>query len=205
MLGRSTTSTTPKRAFTLLEMLVALAVLMLFVSMTFPSVGRLMANQDLKTAAESVQSTLFKSRVRAIGDGLTYQFRYEPFGRRFLVIPYELPAASPSGTGTTASADTQTVTVWRVSGQLPEEMIFQPSGGEPESGQPLDEEWLTGLPDLYELSKTAWSPALLLRADGSATDGVFELLDDKTNKRVVFTLRGLTGIASISELQEVEQ
>ena len=182
----------------------ALAVLMLFVTMTFPSVGRLMANQELQGAAKTVQSTMAKSRVRAIGDGLTYQFRYEPFGRRFIVIPYELPLASPTGNAATGGTDLQTVTVWRVTGELPEDMVFQSLGGEPESGQPLDEEWLTGLPDLYELSKTIWSDAMLIHADGSSTDGAFELLDNKTNKRIVFRMRGLTGIVSISELQEVE-
>ncbi len=189
----------------MLEMLVALAILMLFVSMTFPSVGRLMANQDLQTAAKTVQSTMSKSRVRAIGDGLTYQFRYEPFGRRFLVIPYELPLASPTGGSNPASATTQTVTVWRVAGELPEDMVFQAWGGELEAGQPLDEEWLTGLPDLYELSKTIWSEAILIRADGSASDAAFELMDNTTHKRVVFTMRGLTGVVSISKLQEIEQ
>ena len=182
----------------------ALAVLMLFVTMTFPSVGRLMANQALQSAAKTVQSTMAKSRVRAIGDGLTYQFRYEPFGRRFIVIPYELPQASPAGNAATGGGNPQTVTVWRVSGELPEDMVFQSLDGEPEAAQPLDEEWLTGLPDLYELSKTAWSAGMLIYADGSSTDGVFELLDNKTNKRVVFRMRALTGVVSISELQEAE-
>jgi prepilin-type N-terminal cleavage/methylation domain-containing protein len=112
---------TPRRrpgGFTLVEMLLVLAVLMMMAGLVWPSVTRLYSEHSLRQAAEGVRVRLTAARVNAIATGIAYQFRFEPSGRRFVV----LPVSSDDAAGTPGQS---TRPAWKVSGALPYKVQFE--------------------------------------------------------------------------------
>src|SRR6185437_3581200 len=74
-----------RSAFTLLELLLALSVLVAVAAITWPALERPLASQRLRRAAEQVRTQWIKARTKAISTGETYSFRYEPDTARFRV------------------------------------------------------------------------------------------------------------------------
>ncbi len=201
-----------RRAFSLIEILVVLAILAVVVSIGWPSVLRYMGENVIREQAHTVRLEMTSARIKAIDTGLVYQFRYEPGGRRFVVIPHDRPdvgagesAAMVGGGGITASGALQRVPV--TSGQLPEACRFEP----PTTTNPLTnadqmayteqiaQEWLTLLPDGVLLQQTRWAPAIRFFPDGS-TDSATVVILDENRRRIELTIRGFTGEVTASPL-----
>lgn len=182
------------RGFTLIEVLLVLALLIVLSAITWPSLGRMIARQDVERGVSDVHVLLATARVRATDVGATYQFRYELGGRNYVLIPAdpaELVAVADSPVTDTATAAS---TAWKRSGQLPESVTFQQSAGNMVLGDPIAPELLAGLDRGDELSRAAWGPAILFHPDGTATDSSFLITNDD-EESVTFTIRGLTGAA----------
>lgn len=64
-----------RKAFTLIEMLLVLALLVMLAAMTWPAMDRPMANQRLRKAADKVRTAWVKARVDAMSTGQTLVFR----------------------------------------------------------------------------------------------------------------------------------
>ncbi len=179
--------------------MLALVVLTAAMAVVWPSVERLYHQQALKQAAEHVRAKLAGTRIRALDFGVRYQFRYEPRGRRFLVIPYQRHnlQASRGRTGRTSSGE---IVLPKFSGLLPEGMRFENSDGEETEPHGIAASWLTELPDSQRLAATVWSPPLLFRSDGTATDAAFHIIDAH-QQSVRFWVRGLTGGVTVSRIE----
>lgn len=197
---QSCATTRPRRrGYTLVELLLALAVLTVLAGVTLPSVLRLYADTQLNEAAEQVRSQLAGTRVRAVEGGLAYQFRFEPNGRSYVSVPFEREFegsnANATGTGGTAGVGTFT----RFAGKLPSGMHFTACcTGADSKGAPLDSSAFGDLPDADELAGVDWSPAILFFADGSAVDGAFEVADAR-GLAIRLSVRGLTGGVKFGE------
>ena len=68
----------PLRGFTLVEMLIVLAVLAVMASLAWPAVRGMAAKSELRSAAGNVRSALAGPRLRAIESGVPQRFRYQP-------------------------------------------------------------------------------------------------------------------------------
>lgn len=196
---RVTSTRSAPAAFTLLEMIVTLTVLLGLLSLVIPSARRLIANHELKDVSEQVRARVAHARINAIDHGITYQFRYEPYGQRFVVLPADQGLAEVEGPSPTTVAMTSQQFL-KLAGKLPEDMRFQAVSGQTVAAETLTAEVFEGLPDAYELSQLAWSPPLLFYADGTADDGAFEIVDEDRETHTELRVRGLTGVVSVSDI-----
>jgi len=173
-----------------LELLLVLTLLLVAAAISWPTVVGLYQRHQLQTAAEQVRVQLSGARVRAIQSGAVYQFRFEPGGQRFLVVPFDV--AAPSG-----DIDSSTDNGGSFSGTLPEGMRFQASEAYPITVAQMGAEWLAALPDAQQLQSVGWSSPFLFSPDGSAaTDSTFDVVDE--NERFVsLSVRGLTAAVAV--------
>ncbi len=82
-------SRTRKPGFTLLEMMLVLAVLAVVAVVTVPAVDRMYRTHRLQQTANDLRAKLAATRLHSIDEGIAYQFRFEPNGRHFVVIPLQ--------------------------------------------------------------------------------------------------------------------
>ena len=105
--------------YTLLELLLVVAILVIFASAVAPTVVARMAEYRLKQGAETARFALSATRIHAIDVSSVYQFRFEPGGRRFLAVPTDSDVA---GSAQTSGGQTRSAIEY---GQLPENLAFQ--------------------------------------------------------------------------------
>lgn len=170
--------------FTLFEVLLVLTIMTLLLGLAWPSISRLYAHHNLRQAADLLSVRLSAGRIRAIESGLVYQFRYEPGGRRFLLVPFDREEIDE------ASKDAQRAR--RVVGKLPSTCQFEGGGLNSDKGIEIPDDWLSGLPEAAEYADAKWSPPVLFHPDGTATNFELTVLGDNKSQ-VKLTLRALTG------------
>lgn len=199
----------PRQAFTLLELTLALAVLAVVIGLTWPALLRFVAEQDLKEDVAKVRAQLSATRMLAIEEGITYQFRFEPQKQRFIVLPYERPLgqqAANAAAGAAAASPAQSVQVF----QLGEDLRFlsEPPGplGSPTPvvAERLTEDWLRLFGGDTTLAQTAWSPAILFLPDGTAQDAMLVVADDDGRYQQV-DVRGLTGAVYVGPVEREDR
>ncbi len=187
---------TVRSALTLLEMLLVLAILGAALAILYPATERLYQTHRFQQAVEEVRGKLAAARVRAIDEGAAYQLRYEPDGRRLLVMAHRhMRTTTRQEKGHRESPSAAPLPPWRFSGELPKGMRFGPT---PEAGERVPRERLTDFPEGDDLSATLWSQPVLFFPDGSASDAMI-FLQDADGHAVYLTVRGLTGTASVTK------
>ena len=211
-----------RAAFTLLELLLALAVLVAVAAITWPALERPLATQRLRRAAEQVRTQWIKTRTKAINAGETFSFRYQPDTARFRVEVQSQDAAlleataasmgSQAGAGGSTSAGSQSssasstsstslpaVPAQPLEAELPDGVKF--AGGDvTEDGRAAEianRERLMGSVDL------SWSQPIFFYPDGTATAARVALVGQR-ERAIVIELRSLTGGARIGEIVSQE-
>ena len=210
-----TSRRSPKRAgYTLTEMLVVAGVVAALAALSWPVLRRPLNKSRLRAAAKQVRIELAKTRLKAIQTGVTHRFRYQPGNNVFEIAPLqtengaETPAygwveddtshaGSPVNSAGASSPEEQAVHK-----QLPDGVLFvdpsltaemsdvdQPRP-EPEAVTAVDE------PD--------WSAPIIFHPNGRAKDAHIVLLGQR-DFQIGVTLRGLTGVVAIGELQRREE
>lgn len=178
-----------RSGFSLLELMIVLAVLVVVASMAVPNLMEGLRAGEVQRAAELVRETLADARRIAIDSGIDYQFRYEVNGQSFVVIPTELePTNTNSVTGEGEEGH-----YFRVVGELDEAFSLK-AGGEDAEERPeqLEAVWFGDLSDAGTLASKSWSEPVYFRFDGSATDRVIKVVDED-RRTAELTVRGLTG------------
>lgn len=194
--------------FTLWELVLALAVLAILVGLTWPTVTRFVGENRLKEDTGTLRNHLASTRSRAIRNGVTFQFRFEPGGRRYVILPLERPAgvASPSAGGSSPSVMDPEMQVQVY--QLAEGNRFEVH--DPEAGsalassvltERLSEDWVQLFGGSSELARVTWSPAIQFGADGTSED-VYFFVQDEEDRYQQITVRGLTSAVSIGDLHK---
>jgi prepilin-type N-terminal cleavage/methylation domain-containing protein len=206
----------PFRAgYTLLEMLLVLAVAGVILAVAWPNVMRLTGQQKLTESAEKVRNLVASARFHAIDSGLVYQFRYEPGGRSFVVVPFEREFEAVSPGAQQAATSGALGRFSKAAGTLPEGVVFAPpslldpngSGTAATStglGQKLTGDILSGLPNASKLESVSWSGPLQFFPDGTAVDARFDLIDTR-NQRITLQVRGVTGAINVSRIHQEER
>ena len=195
----------PHPAFTILELVLALAVIATVAGLAWPFMIRFSGEQALKENSESVRARLARTRLSSMGSGLTYQFRYEPHGRQCIVLPAERPLDSPgqaSGTTTDGVISYPAQVL-----ELAEGMQFLSSPPGPAAltqqavtVERLSEDWLTQFGAPTTLAQVGWATPILFRPDGTADDATL-IVSDADGRYQAITVRGLTATASVGSIE----
>ena len=187
---------TPKRAgVTLLELLLVLAVLLAVAGMSFPSLNSVFKERALRENADAVRELLAQGRLESVDAAIVYQFRYEPGGREFVLIPFERNDASGD------EVDSNVLRVY--SGRMDEGILFRIPEGQTGQGERLSSEWFGALPDAGRLADVTWSLPILFFPDGTAIDGRTVVANER-GELITLSVRGLTASVSVSEIQSDE-
>ncbi|MEZ6146772.1 MAG: prepilin-type N-terminal cleavage/methylation domain-containing protein [Planctomycetaceae bacterium] len=173
-------STLNRHGFTLLEVLLVLSVMAVIIGITWPSVTRYMGEAAIRDSALAAQTAVLGTRIKAIDTGLTYQFRYEPGGQRFTVIPFD-PPENIDATTSVDSTSPQLQIYPVLSGRIDESCQFTSTDERLFTAtvvESLPREAFANLIDAHELETTAWAPPLLFFADGTSSDATFRIKDE---------------------------
>jgi prepilin-type N-terminal cleavage/methylation domain-containing protein len=186
----------PDRAgFTLLEIVLVLAVLLVLAAVTYPAFERVYVDLNLRQSADAVSNKLAGTRLRALDSGLTFGFRYEPYGRRYVCVP--LIASGPEANET--EGDSGPI-AGAFQGELAEGTMFRGADDAPESVETLSEDQLSGLPDADSLLRVQWSAPIRFFPDGTAEQSQFELIDEE-RQFLKLSVRDLTAAVSVGKVE----
>ncbi|MED5446780.1 MAG: prepilin-type N-terminal cleavage/methylation domain-containing protein [Planctomycetota bacterium] len=186
-----------RRAVTLIEVLLVLSILVSLAALSYPSVDRMLDQLAMDGAVSPVRNHLAGTRIRALDAGLTWQFRIEPGGRRYVAVPYEFDEIDEIE-GDDQEQQSQLELLPRVSGQLPEGFSFSPVDEMTADVEALDERAVAGLAELTKLQETVWAAPLLFYSDGTSRTASFDIVDEKLRSRRL-SVRALTGGVTISD------
>jgi hypothetical protein len=173
-------------------MLLVLAVLALAVSFAGPSIASLQRRQRVDQGAEFVRAKMGNARVHAVECGVPYQFRFEPGGRRFIVVPFDHDALAA------AAQYNSNVRVYKAAGMLAEGAMFEGGQSQFDSGTKIPDDWLASLPEASLYAGAQWSGPILFFPDGSAAPADFSVMDRDRQHQVVLNVRALTGAVTIA-------
>jgi len=189
-----------RRAFTLLELLLTLCLLVMLAALTWPALGRPLANQRLRSAADQVRAAWARARVAAISSGRVYAFRYAPDSDRYLVRPLDTSEFCMEGQGTevTTPVEGQTEAGMGFASsehRLPEGVLFAAGEKLPEAtAVPLAADSMPASED-----GLAWAEPILFHPDGTTSTAQLRLVNEH-GSTVDVSLRGLTGLSTAGRL-----
>jgi len=177
---------------TLLELLLVLTVLAVLAGLSAPYLQQYLAEQEIKQNVAVLRTELSGARIKAADTGLIYQFRSQPEGQWFVILPYESLNTAAGETAAHASSQGGTPLI---AGRLTENCRFRPPpvvSAQSVVAERLPEEWLKLMPDGNELKNIGWSPPILFYPPGGATDDLVTVVDTEGREMTIY-VRGLTG------------
>ncbi len=214
-----------RTGFTLVEVLLVLAVLVVIAALAFPSMSGALERFRLRKAADQVRIQWQQARIQAIRSNCRWAFRYVPGARRWVVqsVGQTETAVDPS-TGQMLGSFESATSAAGLSGsqapcgELPEGVRFaRLSGAEigpggtsaaPYGGQYAAEPWNDApgrqLPPSDEADEAAWSWPIYFYPDGT-TDSASICLENEQGRRIEVSLRGLTGVVTIGSNTAAEE
>lgn len=197
-----------RSAFTVLELILVLTIIVALAGLSWPRVSGFLKREGVMTDVETVRQILDRARVEAIEDGMIYQFRYEPNGKKFVLLPYELQSVSNQDEKSTSiesvySNDIKEAIVYELSEKC---SFYNPTAltGEPIAVERLAEPWLELLQNGTQHRDTSWAAPILYSPDGSATDDVV-VIADEDKRYISLTIRGLTGAVTTSRIAQLPE
>jgi prepilin-type N-terminal cleavage/methylation domain-containing protein len=182
-----------RRGFTLFEIILVMAILVILVAVSYPSIESMQDYYRLQGAADSVRGNWAEARTRAMEEGRPYRYSVV-FGKgNFRVAP---DSADYWAGDTPAPTDANNPPLV-VSDSIPKPIRFARAGSPPgendgDSALPPD-----------SIGMNQWATLAVFLPDGTARDDVAVTLAAGSGTRpLVVRLRGLTGSTSVRPLEE---
>ena len=203
-----------RRGYSMLEMLVVLAVVGTLLAIALPSLFRPLGKAELRGAAKQVQAALLEARARAVESGVTQEFRYEPGGRRYEVLARggyddDGPAATPrAGAAETSPRLVKSSVAEPLRDELADGIVFadpqEEKRADPLAPVPLAPVALTNAPvDDENASSERWTMLVRFYANGRSLNARLKLCVSKSWS-IDILLRGMTGTLLVGEPQREE-
>lgn len=206
-----------RRAFTLLELLLVLGIIVLMVGLAWPALRGSMAKNRLRDSAQQLRVELARTRLMAMENGVPLEFRYRSGEGRFRIAvsaapsPQETASAAQglgplhrargfgaAGVGSAAAG----IASQMIESQLPEGVIFAAAAPLGE-GAPIDFD-LDDDDDERMLQSEGWSAPIVFLPDGTASNATLALRDGQ-GAQVVVQVRGVTGLAQPGEIESCDE
>jgi prepilin-type N-terminal cleavage/methylation domain-containing protein len=191
-----------RRAYTLIELLLVLAIIVIAAAAVAPSLRGTMRNSAVKSAASTVRAELTRAHVMAMRTGRIHMFQYELGGTKYKIEPYIGPDdALESKDGEAGSmAPPAAHNQQAKEPTLAEGTKFVMGDAAMESRAQRVEEEIMGMGG----SGATWSRPILFYPDGSSSDA-FIIVGNDFNAGIRVDLRGLTAAAKIGELSDLRK
>lgn len=193
-----------RRAFTLAEILLVLAVLVVIAAFAVPAVKGSLDNYRLRKSADTIRSAFATARATAARTGVTHIFQYTPETAEYTIQPWstgdeylEMSIGPTINTGTAASAATSPIQPVKVT-PLPEGVQFH-SVVTSSSLRDLRTISNSGSAVGAMSSASQGATPILFYSDGSSSSATVTLKNGR-GAFVEIKLRGLTGYSSASKL-----
>jgi len=193
-----------RRGFTLMEILVVLALMVLIASLAAPSMLGMLETHKLRKSADLLRAEMADARLRAMELGQIQMFRYQIDGNQFGFEPWYTDEALLEGNQVGPSllpptAERDGLPDNRLE-QLPDGI--QILGGERSSDTRSMEIDLALSRELA--ANQTWSPPILFYPDGTSSDARI-VLTNKRQQVVEVTLRGITGTTKAGDVMRLEE
>lgn len=189
-----------RRAFTLVEVMLTLCLLVIIAALAWPVLTKPFANQRLRKAADRVRARWCEARVDAMGSGQIYVFRYVAGENRFRIesrqreLTADDPALTEDSAGLTgpsgyaaeprSTEDALPDGVFFVVGETAMDVRAAAAQSDAEPQTALDAEW---------------SEPILFYPDGTTSTAQLQLSNEH-GRCIELSLRGLTGVVNVGQV-----
>jgi prepilin-type N-terminal cleavage/methylation domain-containing protein len=186
-----------RRAFTLLEVVLVLTILVIVTVLAYPSLEGMYDNARLKAAADEVRAAWTEARTRAVNEGRPYRFALVPGKGNYRLAPDASEFWSGDGTqreDTTEETERPLV----LEKHLARGVRFNTEDGTmPLESDTGNESFLP--PGSVELNK--YLPILTFFPDGTSREDVSIVFSLKGARPILLRLRGITGAVTVRPLE----
>ncbi len=194
-----------RRGFTLLEMLLVLALLVVLGGLAYPALEQSLANQSLRSAADRLRAEWARARLRAMETGSVQLFRFALRDRRYRVDSLTLEGL-PRNTLTEDTSlalgspqECADFSSYSTSEQLPEDVTFLDGNVQLDLqaayyALQLQENDAADLADQTLL----WSDPIVFYPDGTTSTATVTIANGH-GRCVELSLRGLTGVVTVGK------
>ena len=182
--------------FTLVELLLILALLTVLAAVAWPEVAHLYAQREIKQAGHFLQHELLTARVGALRHATLYECRFEIGGRKYSIRPSSEVSSSPSFD----RSEPRTQRDQEPTGTLPLGLRF--TGLHQGDTRPVTGRHTRNTGDYRSLrSRTGASELVVFYPDGTATRGELAIEDNHGNiiRIIVDRLTGSVRTAPIEK------
>jgi hypothetical protein len=211
----------PRRSgLTMLELLLVLALIVAIGAASMPAFFGPLENYRLRKSADLVRVQWEKLRIQAMKSGQTMMFRFQVGGSRSQGGPWSMgedmlegspfadggmmmnpadPMAMAGGMGVPGGSSFQ------LDEELPDQVIFVGVESAASMRDAMIQQTASAMAGPNPMPEDqAWSPPILFYPDGTSST-VRLLLQNKQQTFIMIRLRGLTGVAEISDLMSAEE
>jgi len=178
----------------LFEVVLVLAIIILFASMAFPALQRSFQNQKVVNAAEVVRSHCNEARVAAMRESRVYAFFYQNGASNFAVAPFE--TAQQVIDQSALGADPEEIRFSQFQFELdllPRNVVFAGGSTVSDGRSQFEMEKGEGMPTMKPV---------LFYPDGQCQTTEIYVMNNQTGDRLKIKVRGLTGTTSVERFEE---
>lgn len=198
-----------RRAFTLMEMMLVLALMVAIGAIVWPALDKPFAAERLRASADELRAELARGRVAAMQSGRVQVFSVDAATGRYLVHPADEPTGvvATSTTTTSSSLAPPTVLTGRALPegiQLQELLAFDdvtplPPNAQAQTAAPVPTAPPVGVAGgLNAAGPTSAPQPVYFHPDGTTSSARFTLVNQH-GVTLVLELRGLTGATRVGE------
>lgn len=196
-----------RRGFTLLELMLVMALLVAITALTIPTLSGPLDNHRLRQGADQVRSSWVRARATAMEKGRTYVFTYSLGAGEFTLVPWlsgddYLESDQLTSLGIEADGDSLALAASMApkTERLPENVYFL---GSQTAADMRAEVLAMSTPDAaagIQAAEGPASPPIFFYPDGTTSTARLVVANQR-GRCVTVTLRGLTGVVHVSGLQ----
>jgi prepilin-type N-terminal cleavage/methylation domain-containing protein len=176
----------PRQGYTLFEVVLVLALLVLLAAITFPSLDAMYGDSKVTAAGDMVRGAWAEAQARAMDEGRAYRFAVLPNQGNYRVAPDS--ADFWSGNGSSAATDAA-VRPLILEDKLPKPVLFTTANG-PTSALPE-------VDSPAAADSGSWTPVVTFLPDGTARNDATITLVARGCRPVILRIRGLTGVITV--------
>ncbi len=200
-----------RRGFTLMEIMLVLALIVVVFAMTVPAWRGPMENHRLRKSGDTIRIVWAKARIRAMETGRIQCFRFQIDGNRCAFEPWIADDDAIESSGVRAMGfDAQgpgqiPIAVGRSDEEeLPEGIFFLADAAVSDRRAWLIQQTMAANEVATGAMDVQLSQPILFYPDGTSSSAQVALGNTR-GRRVTISLRGITGVARVGELMRIEE